>query len=172
MELNSPQTVSGTNERRRSIGPERFISKLRGAVAANPIACYCLHAKIHFLVKNGEQCTGAQAAAHSRVIERTCSASHRGSGNRAVHNGWDCRSRHVCRVRPGDCAWEDAIAECADDSEQFVMANSRISSGLDDDVRSFIHGITGGIKGVEQTARLPWRVDEEILGGGYCSERC
>ncbi len=79
-------------------------------------------------------------------------------------HGW--RSGIFC-VRADYTARIDAIAEEADDSEQFIVTKAGICGGLEDEVGSFVDGVAVGVESVIETTASAGSVDEKVssLGG-------
>src|SRR5579864_5122031 len=161
VKLERSQAMGSADQGLSAVGPEGEVGKLSGAIAAYTVAGKTLYSKFQFLVQQRQPRACADTTAGARVIEganggwRCVGASSGGSGEgRAIQHHSSagvgcCRAYYVARI--------DAIAESAQNPEQFVVAKARIRSGLENHVGGFIDGVAGWIEGVQEAAGIARR---------------
>src|SRR5205823_1458131 len=111
-------------------------------------------------------CAGTDAAAGSARVGRAKAADGCRLCGTAGNTGRNCRRIRIGRVGANHAARINTIAEEADDTEQFVVTEAGVGSGLEDQIGSLVGGVTVGVESVVQTASSAWGVDEEVSGGG------
>src|SRR5262249_55321304 len=143
----------GANRSQRSEGARGYVGQLRRAVAADAVAALEVGHDLRLLGHDGKPGRKAYAPAHPRVVERT---GERGRASVASRRkvGNDDRLR---------AAGIHAVAERADDSDHFVVAPSRIVSGLEQEVGRPVGGISAGVHKVVETSASARNVDEEVV---------
>src|ERR1700676_3084958 len=94
---------------------------------------------------------------------RSSRTGWQGSAGAAAQNGRCFGGWEVSGIGANYGARIDAISEGANDAEHFVVSPARVCSGLHDEVRQFVDGISGGIESVVQTAAGAGSKFKEIL---------
>ena len=101
------------------------------AVTAHAVAVKGVKPEVHVLVDHGDTGVRSDSAAVPRGVVRPRSRHWR-----PVQSGRTNREIHA-RI--------NAVAEPAEDTEDFDMAETRINGRLDDDVRHGVEGIVGAL---------------------------
>src|SRR5262249_21131188 len=133
---------------------------------ANAIANDGLDVEVDFLVPEGPKGAGAEAAAGDGIVVRASNAGSGGAVDRASESG-----RRSSAGGADNRARINAVAEGADDAEDFVVAEAGIEGSLDDEVRSFVRRVAGCVEGVVKTAVGTGSELVEVLEGGDRSGR-
>src|SRR5262249_54118436 len=147
------QIRRSANRSQRSVGTCRHVRQLRRAVAADTVAALEVTHDFDLLLGKRQTSGSAKAATNGRVVE--------GPKGRGQAAGATCRQvRHDQGLR---AARINAVAERANDANDFVVAPPWIERSLHHDVWRFVGRVPGGVCEVVQTTTRPRNVEEEVV---------
>src|SRR5208282_3515371 len=130
------QTLIGAQRNQPAIGIDGGIRQTRRGVPAQTVAVEGVKAEIHVLIHHGETSVPSNSTAVLGVVIGSYHGIDDGTAGAGIAQRRGLRP-YRARIH--------AVAEPAEDTEDFVVAEAGLSSSLDDDVRHRVEGIVGRV---------------------------